>query len=95
MSVVKKLLESIGRITLKVLMHSSSLLTPLIPRDSKNQVKNLKNCSRYVILLSIFVEQSLQLFFFNKKEEKLVNVPLLIFANKQDLMTALPPDEVD
>mmetsp|Transcript_26095 Transcript_26095/g.61984 ORF Transcript_26095/g.61984 Transcript_26095/m.61984 type:complete len:182 (+) Transcript_26095:106-651(+) len=28
------------------------------------------------------------------EEEKLAGVPLLIFANKQDLLNALPPDEV-
>jgi ADP-ribosylation factor-like protein 3 len=27
-------------------------------------------------------------------EEKLAQVPLLVFANKQDLMTAMPPQEV-
>lgn len=28
------------------------------------------------------------------QEEKLAGVPLLLFANKQDLLNALPPDEV-
>lgn len=27
-------------------------------------------------------------------EDKLINVPLLIFANKQDLMNAAPPSEI-
>jgi ADP-ribosylation factor-like protein 3 len=29
------------------------------------------------------------------EENKLAGVPLLVFANKQDLVTALPPDEVN
>lgn len=28
------------------------------------------------------------------EEEQMANVPLLVLANKQDLVTALPPDEV-
>jgi ADP-ribosylation factor-like protein 3 len=28
------------------------------------------------------------------EEEKLAAIPVLIFANKQDLMNALPPDEI-
>lgn len=28
------------------------------------------------------------------EEGKLAGVPVLVFANKQDLMSALPPDEV-
>ncbi len=28
------------------------------------------------------------------EEEKLAGVPLLIFANKQDLLNALPPNEI-
>jgi ADP-ribosylation factor-like protein 3 len=29
------------------------------------------------------------------EEEKMINVPILVFANKQDLMHALPADEVN
>ena len=41
MLVVKRHLENIGRTISRVLMLLFSLLTLLIPRDSKNQVKNL------------------------------------------------------
>jgi len=41
MLVVKRHLENTGRTISRVLMLLSSLLTLLIPRDSKNQVKNL------------------------------------------------------
>ena len=39
-------------------------------------------------------------FFFQElrellDEEKLSGVPVLVFANKQDLMNAAPPDEVN
>lgn len=29
------------------------------------------------------------------EEDKLAGVPILIFANKQDLINALPPDEIE
>ena len=28
------------------------------------------------------------------EEEKLLQIPVLVFANKQDLVNALPPDEI-
>ena len=44
--------------------------------------------------------QDEKFFFFQElrellDEEKLSGVPVLVFANKQDLMNAAPPDEVN
>ena len=47
-----------------------------------------------------FVRFFFSFFFFQElrellDEEKLSGVPVLVFANKQDLMNAAPPDEVN
>ena len=40
------------------------------------------------------LEESAQVLFELLQEEKLCNVPILIFANKKDLDFALPPGDV-
>lgn len=41
------------------------------------------------------LEEAAQVLFELLQEEKLQNVPLLIFANKKDLDFALPPGDVN
>ncbi|KAL4463400.1 hypothetical protein ABPG72_011612 [Tetrahymena utriculariae] len=62
-------------------------------RESGQELEKLLEV-RIIFLASQIRIETNKFSFLNKQEQKLAGIPLLIFANKQDLATALAPDEV-
>lgn len=57
--------------------------------DAADEKRMIESGDVLMKLLSVII-----FLYKNKKDEELKNIPLLVFANKIDLMHALDPDEV-